>query len=140
MVENLPAKCRRHRFDPWVEKIPWRRKWQPTPVFLPGKSHGQRKMAGYSSWGHKRVRHNSVTKQPPRNMSELLRFLCVWEVGSSSTCQIFSIYPSTHSSKHSKPETPVFDTIWNSSGINVSVSFFGLKKKKNKNKDIRWVI
>ena len=40
--------CRRHRFDPWVEKIPWRRKQQPTPVFLPGKSHGQRSLAGYS--------------------------------------------------------------------------------------------
>ena len=37
--------CRRHRFDPWVRKIPWRRKWQPTPVFLPGKSHGQRSLA-----------------------------------------------------------------------------------------------
>ena len=35
-------------FNPWVGKIPWRRKWQPTPVFLPGKSHGQRSLAGYS--------------------------------------------------------------------------------------------
>ena len=39
---------RGHRFDPWVGKIPWRRKWQPTPVFLPGKSHGQRSLPGYS--------------------------------------------------------------------------------------------
>ena len=39
---------RRHRFDPWVGKIPWRRKWQPTPVFLPGKLHGQRSLTGYS--------------------------------------------------------------------------------------------
>ena len=38
------------RFHPWVEKIPWRRKWQPTPVFLPGESHGQRSLAGYSPW------------------------------------------------------------------------------------------
>ena len=38
-------------FDPWVGKIPWRRKWQPTPVFLTGKSHGQRNLAGYSPWG-----------------------------------------------------------------------------------------
>ena len=45
--------CRRPRFDPWVRKIPWRRKWQPTPVFLPGKSHGQRSMVGYSLWDHK---------------------------------------------------------------------------------------
>ena len=40
-------------FDPWVGKIPWRKAWQPTPVFLPGESHGQRNLAGYSPWGHK---------------------------------------------------------------------------------------
>ena len=39
-------------FDPWVGKISWRRAWQPTPVFLPGKSHGQRYLAGYSLWDH----------------------------------------------------------------------------------------
>ena len=50
------CQCRRHKrcgFDPWVGKIPWRRKREPTPVFLPGKSHGLRSMAGYSPWGHK---------------------------------------------------------------------------------------
>ena len=40
-------------FDPWVGKIPWKRKWQPFPVFLPGKSNGQRSLAGYSPRGHK---------------------------------------------------------------------------------------
>ena len=40
-------------FDPWVGKIPWRRKWQPTPVFLPGESHGRRSLVGYSPWGRK---------------------------------------------------------------------------------------
>ena len=38
---------------PWVGKIPWRRKWQPTPAFLPGKSHGQRSLASYNPWGYK---------------------------------------------------------------------------------------
>ena len=42
---------RRCSFDPWVGKIPWRRAWQATSVFLPGKSHGQRSLAGYSPWG-----------------------------------------------------------------------------------------
>ena len=37
-------------FDPWVGKIPWRRAWQPTPVFLPGETHGQRSLARYSPW------------------------------------------------------------------------------------------
>ena len=41
--------------DPWVGKIPWRRKWQPTPVLLPGKSHGWRSVVGYSPWGHKEL-------------------------------------------------------------------------------------
>ena len=50
MVKNLP-KCRRPRFDPWVGKIPRRRQRQPTPVFLPKESHGQRSLAGYSPWG-----------------------------------------------------------------------------------------
>ena len=45
--------CRRPGFDPWVGKILWRRKWQPTPVLLPGKSHGRRNVVGYSPWGRK---------------------------------------------------------------------------------------
>ena len=57
------CQCSRHRFDPWVRKISWRRKWQPNPVFLSGKPYGEKKLAGYSQWGHKRVRHDSVTKQ-----------------------------------------------------------------------------
>ena len=46
-------RCERPEFDPWVRKIPWRRKWQPTPVFLPGESRGQRSLAGYSPYGCK---------------------------------------------------------------------------------------
>ena len=45
------CQCRRHKrrgFDLWVRKTPWSRKWQPTPVFLPGESHGERRLAGYS--------------------------------------------------------------------------------------------
>ena len=50
VVKNQPAKYRRHKrhgFNPWVGKTPWRRAWQPTPVFLLGESHGQRSLAGY---------------------------------------------------------------------------------------------
>ena len=45
--------CKKPGFDLWVRKIPWRKKWQPTPIFLPGKSIGQRSLADYSPWGHK---------------------------------------------------------------------------------------
>ena len=54
------ARCRRCGFGPWARKIPWRRKQQPIPVLLPGKSHGQRSLVGYSTWGCKRVRHDLV--------------------------------------------------------------------------------
>ena len=53
MVKKIRLQCMRPGFDPWVEKIPWKRKWQPTPVFLPGESHGQRSLMGYSPCGHK---------------------------------------------------------------------------------------
>ena len=60
-TEKNPAANAGDGFNPWVGKIPWRRKWQPTPVFLPGKVHGQRSLVGYSPWGHKRVRHDLTT-------------------------------------------------------------------------------
>ena len=55
MVKSLPADAglKRCWFDPWVRKISWRRKWQGTPVFLPGKYHGQRNLVGYSPQGPK---------------------------------------------------------------------------------------
>ena len=55
MIKNLPANSGgvRYGFDPWVRKIPWRRIWQLTPVFLPGESHGQSSLVGYSPWGRK---------------------------------------------------------------------------------------
>ena len=46
------CQCRRPGFPLWVSKIPWRRGWQPTPVFLPGESHGYRSLVGYSPWGY----------------------------------------------------------------------------------------
>ena len=52
------CQCSRHkrcRFDPWVGKVPYRRTWPPTPVFLPGESYGQRSLEGYSPGGHKEV-------------------------------------------------------------------------------------
>ena len=61
--------CGRPRFNPWVRKIPWRRKWQPTPLLLPGKSHGQRSLVGYSPWGGK---ESDMTEQ-----LHFRRFHCV---------------------------------------------------------------
>ena len=64
MVKNLPIiLIIKPEFDSWVGRIPWRKKWQPTPVFLHGKSHGQRSLVGYCPWGRKRVGHDWGMKQ-----------------------------------------------------------------------------
>ena len=57
MVKNLFAK-QETGFNPYVGKIPWRREWLPTPVFLPGKFHGQRSLMSYSPWGCKELEMN----------------------------------------------------------------------------------
>ena len=70
------CQCKNHKrqaFNPWVRKIPWRGKWQPTPVFLPREFHGQRSLVGYSPWG---CNESNTTEQlstaqqhsPPRKM------------------------------------------------------------------------
>ena len=67
MVKESTCQCRRCGFDLRVGKIPWRRKWQPTPAFRPGESHGQRSLAGCSPWGrrvitteHEHTEHKDV--------------------------------------------------------------------------------
>ena len=72
-----------------MQFYPWRKKWQPPPVFLPGRSHGQRSWEGYSSWGCKRVGHNLVMKQqdcwhyPECNMVKLycspFQVMAIWD-------------------------------------------------------------
>ena len=62
MVKNLPANSG-DADSIRVGNIPWRRKWQSTPVFLPGEFHGHRILEGYSPWSRKRVGHNLATKQ-----------------------------------------------------------------------------
>ena len=59
MVKHLPT-MQETRFDPWVRKIPWRRKWQPSPVLLPGESLGWRSLVGYSPWGRKDILDKSI--------------------------------------------------------------------------------
>ena len=56
------CQCRRRKFNPWIGKIPWSRKWQPTSVFLPGKFHGNRSLLGYSPRGHK---ESDMTEHTP---------------------------------------------------------------------------
>ena len=79
------CQCRSLGFDPWVGKSLWRRKWQPTPVFLPAKSHGQCYLASYSPQGLRRVGHDLVTKQQQRTTASILASwsFCFSRKGSS---------------------------------------------------------
>ena len=78
------------QFDPWVGKIPWRRKWHPTLVFLPGKSHGQRSLAGS-------VRHDWTQSEGNTGALTVLSELRSWTTGIQ--------YPFLHFEEHSKPSS-----------------------------------
>ena len=63
VINSQPANAgdKRYRFDPWIRKIPWKREWKPTLRFLPGESHGQRSLAGYSPQSLKELDTTEVT-------------------------------------------------------------------------------
>ena len=75
---RICLQCRRPGFDPWVRRIPWRREWLPTPVFLPGESHGQRSLAGCSPWGPKES-----------DMTEQLTLVFIYKLSSLFLDQAF---------------------------------------------------
>ena len=79
--EESACRCRRLEFDPWVRKIPWRREWQPTPVFLPGEFSGQRGVAGYSPWACKEL---DMTKQ------QLTHNIC--NILTERICELRTLY------------------------------------------------
>ena len=70
------CQCRRHRFNPWAGKIPWRRKWQPTLVSVPEKSHGQRSLVGYSPWGSKES--DKTERLSTHSLKQLIASLPMW--------------------------------------------------------------
>ena len=83
VIKILPTNARESGFDPWVRKIPWRREWQATPVFLPEKFHRQRSLAGYSPWGHKETDttewlNNSSNNKVLYWRADLLFWLAFW--------------------------------------------------------------
>ena len=86
------CQCRRHEFHPWVRKIAWRRKWQPTPVFLPGESHGQRSLAGYSPWGRK---ESDTTEQLNNNTSNKGKECSLW-ASHSTQAGAYATDPLSH--------------------------------------------
>ena len=85
--KELACQWRRRKrcgFDPWIRKIPWRRAWQPTSVFLPGESHGHRSLAGYSSWGHTESDMTEATQHACKSW-ELYFIWWTWWASSPGT-------------------------------------------------------
>ena len=100
---------RRLGFDPWVRMVFWRRKWQPTPVFLPEKSHGQGSLEGYSPGG-RRVRHDWPCMSP-----HLAMWVCsLWKISAaislprspSLACSIWLLFPAAHWNCLAKAKSP----------------------------------
>ena len=83
-VKESCLQFRRPEFDPWVRKIPWRREWLPTPVFLPREYHGQRSLAGYSAWGRK---ESETTEQLTLTLQKNKRVL--YPSGLQTSCFYF---------------------------------------------------
>ena len=84
------CQCRRHKrcgFSPWIGKIPWKRARQPTPVFLPGESHGQRSLSGYSPWDH----YESDTTKHAHIWVNTAFFLCTVILFIKKSSQKFKI-------------------------------------------------
>ena len=86
--ERIHLQCRRHRrlgFNPWVGKIPWRRKWRPTPIFLPGKFHGQRTLTGYSPYSHKESDMSDHARaKEDESLSNWVPFLAAYKINTYS--------------------------------------------------------
>ena len=87
MIKNTLANAGdpEDRLDLWAGRIPWGRKWQSTPVFLPGEAYGQKSLAGYSPWGHNRVGHDLVTiqqQQQSYKITSLTKLHTLWSLRS----------------------------------------------------------
>ena len=120
------CQCRRHKrhgFNPWIGKIPWRRAWQPTLVFLPGESQGQRNLAGYSPWSRKESKtteqlstHTRPAEVPSKSMTvehkavlftaKTLLFSPAWhlcQLGHLSNSSRVATLPPTTQNQRKKP-------------------------------------
>ena len=92
--KEFALQCRRCAFSPWVGKIPWRRKWLLIPVFLPGKSYGQRSLEGYSLWGPKML---DMTQQLNNSVIFYISLTCFFfffnHLLSPKRISAFDIFP-----------------------------------------------
>ena len=107
----MACRCRRCKFDPRVRKSHWSRKWQPSPVFLPGNFHGQRTLASYSPWGHK---ESDMTEQLSTHTHNGIRQTTIEMIGKIILVQAISPSPvSSHSQMvFTPPVSPVSSPLY----------------------------
>ena len=121
--KELACQCRkrnRYGLSPWVGKIPGRRKWQPTPVFLLGESHGQRSLVGYSPWGHKELGTTEATEH-----ARALEYLQLDPVGvfeSPYRIYLRMSHPGVRSGGSIFPRAPVSQ--WTRMALESSTAWF----------------
>ena len=117
IANESTCQCRRHKrhgFNSWVWKIPWRRKWQPTPLFLPGKFHGERSLAGYSPGGcEESGRTEQLNIHTSYTLNENwvidgLKSLCLISKSSLNKFQIKIQYKNTHT--HTNRSIPILSS------------------------------
>ena len=82
-------RCRACGFDSWIRKIPWRRKWQPTPAFLPGESHGQKSLVVYNPCSHKEWDTTELWSKQNRHISDFTR-QCYFDLVNSESLSVVS--------------------------------------------------
>ena len=99
LVTNLPA-TQETGFDPWVRKIPWRRKWQSTPVFLPGECHGQMNLVGYSPWDCKESDTTERLTLLPDNVKNIFHNTIQF------SCSVMYDSLRPHEPQHASPPCP----------------------------------
>ena len=110
---KYPPEMQETQFDAWVRKIPWRSEWLLTPVFLPGGSHGQRSLVGYSPWGHKEL---DRTEQLTLSLLLVLNIITsglLW-VPWKNFCLVSFAYVSARRS--------IYLTSWEKAGVLISMS------------------
>ena len=92
--KKICLQCRRPGFDPWIKKIPWRREWLPTPVFLPAEFHGQSSLVGYSPWCHI---ESDTTEWPTWTLSLVVigfQVLCCSSAYMNISCSFTKLCPT----------------------------------------------
>ena len=123
--KELACQCRRHGFDPWVGKISWRKERQPSPVFLPGDSHGWRSLAGYCPWGGRRVGQDLMAEEQHRGRPAQKHLRHRMTTGHTATTHVLYArwWEKHHTAQHRTGASPLRPSLPTGSGSSIKSGF-----------------